>query len=85
MPRSMLLATAASLALLFSVGTSDAQMYYGRPYWGGYNYNPYRSYYRPYNVYRPYAYPAYPSYYGPTYYPGTSFYYNTPSYGFYIR
>jgi hypothetical protein len=83
----MLLATAASLAVLFSVQTSDAQMVrYGRPYYGAYRYNPYRSYYRPYNIYRPYAYPVYPSYYyGPTYYPGTSFYYNTPSFGFYIR
>ena len=80
MLRSMLLATLASVALLMSVSTSDAQTFWAGRWRGGY-YRPY------YNYYRPYAYPMYPSYngyYGPTYYPGTSFYYTTPG-GVFIR
>jgi hypothetical protein len=82
MLRSMLLATLASAALLVTVNTSDAAWrrdwggWYGRGYYGA---RPY------YNTYRPYASPFYPSYYGPTYYPGTSFYYRSPGVGVFIR
>lgn len=81
MLRSMLLATLASVALLVTVNTSDAAWrrdWYGRGYYGA---RPY------YNYYRPYAMPVYPSYgyYGPRYYPGTSFYYRSPGVGVFIR
>jgi hypothetical protein len=83
----MFLAAAASLALLLTVNTSDAQMWTRRGWYNGYYGGYYPAYNYNYNYYRPYGYPVYPSYgyYGPTYYPGTSFYYSTPSYGFYIR
>jgi hypothetical protein len=71
----MLLAALASVALMMSVSTSDAQTFWAGRWRGGY-YRPY------YNYYRPYTYPMAPSYYygyyGPSYYPGTSFYYTTP-------
>jgi hypothetical protein len=74
----MWLAALASVALMFTVNTSDAASwrrgYYGRGYFG----------YRPsYNFYRPYGMPVYPNtyfgYYGPTYAPGMSYYSWTPN------
>jgi len=79
----MFLAAAASLALLVSVNTSQAQWRHHRGDWhGGGWYGGYPAYY---NYYGP-RYSYYPGYYSYGFYPTyPSYYYSGPSFGLYIR